>query len=119
MPHALAERPAWGMEELSLPDRADMRVRDLIGIPFVRGGRDPQRGMDCQGLVMAALARWGCDVPDYDPGVYDARSIDAVYCALALKSGLDDDGAAPGNGLRRRNRGIWWRCASIRRIPPR
>ena len=41
------------------------RVRDLIGVPFVEGGRDPKTGLDCLGLVGIAARRFNpdADVP--------------------------------------------------------
>lgn len=42
----------------------DFPYDDLIGIPFVDGGRD-RNGLDCWGLVKEAFRRQGCHVPDY------------------------------------------------------
>ena len=33
------------------------RLRDLIGVPFVAGGRDPKVGLDCLGMVRIAVKR--------------------------------------------------------------
>lgn len=41
-----------------------MEYEDLIGIPFVDGGRDLD-GLDCWGLVRELYRRQGIDVPDY------------------------------------------------------
>ena len=38
----------------------------LIGIPFVDGGRDPKKGLDCWGLLMQASREFGYKVPDYN-----------------------------------------------------
>jgi len=38
-------------------------VDDLVGLPFVVGGRS-RAGMDCLGLVLAGLQRLGFDWPD-------------------------------------------------------
>ena len=48
--------------------------RDLIGVPFMWGGRDPRIGLDCWGLFMEAERRFGVVVPDVD-----------MYCAHALR----------------------------------
>ncbi|WP_027367597.1 NlpC/P60 family protein [Desulfocurvibacter africanus] len=40
-------------------------LRDLAGIPFVDGGRDPAQGLDCWGLFRLAMQRFGHEVPDY------------------------------------------------------
>ena len=37
---------------------------DLIGIPFVRNGRDIKLGLDCWGLLMEVHRRFGNKVPD-------------------------------------------------------
>jgi len=37
------------------------RVKDLIGIPFVEGGRDPKSGLDCLGLAGIAARRFNPD----------------------------------------------------------
>lgn len=38
---------------------------DLVGRPFIDGGRDPQKGLDCWGLVLEVFRRSGIDLPDY------------------------------------------------------
>ena len=38
------------------------RVKDLIGVPFMEGGRDPKTGLDCLGLVGIAARRFNPDV---------------------------------------------------------
>lgn len=47
---------------------------DLIGIPFVDGGRD-EKGLDCWGLVRLAFARQGILVEDYDIAAVKAETI--------------------------------------------
>lgn len=32
---------------------------DLIGVPYIEGGRDPSQGLDCMGLVLEVTARMG------------------------------------------------------------
>lgn len=48
---------------------------DLIGLPFVDGGRDPTVGLDCWGLSTEIFRRYGVDVPDYKISCEDASSI--------------------------------------------
>lgn len=38
--------------------------RNLIGVPFISGGRDPAIGLDCWGLFMLVHRMFGHDVPD-------------------------------------------------------
>ena len=49
---------------------------DLIGIPFVDGGRDPRAGVDCWGLFMLAMRRLGHEVPDYTISCFATATID-------------------------------------------
>lgn len=48
---------------------------DLIGIPFVDGGRDAKKGLDCWGLVKEAFRRQGYEVPDYNISAAEAADI--------------------------------------------
>jgi cell wall-associated NlpC family hydrolase len=54
-------------------------LRDLIGIPFVDGGRDPVEGLDCWGLLILAAKHFGYDVPDFDISCFDAPGINEIY----------------------------------------
>ncbi len=42
-----------------------MKYEDLIGTPFIDGGRDKGAGLDCWGLAREMFHRQGIDVPDY------------------------------------------------------
>lgn len=42
-----------------------MKYEDLIGTPFIDGGRDKEIGLDCWGLAREMFRRQGIDVPDY------------------------------------------------------
>lgn len=53
----------------------DFTYDDLIGAPFVDGGRDPKTGLDCWGLVKEAFRRQGCEVPDYHISAIEAADI--------------------------------------------
>lgn len=55
-----------------------MILHDLIGIPFVDGGRDPKIGLDCWGLAVEVFARFNIDLPDYKIGCQEASRIDAT-----------------------------------------
>ena len=48
---------------------------DLIGVPFVDGGRDAKSGLDCWGLVKESFRRQGCEVPDYHISAIEAADI--------------------------------------------
>ena len=57
-----------------------LEFSDLIGIPFVDGGRDPKSGLDCWGLVLEVFRRANKALPDYRIGCHD---IDAIGTAVA------------------------------------
>jgi hypothetical protein len=75
---------------------ADMALaeaaRGLVGGPFRLHGRDPATGLDCVGLVSAALVAAGAS--PITPSGYGLRNIDiAQWLPLADRSGL-----APASG---------------------
>lgn len=51
-----------------------MEYEDLIGVPFVDGGRD-KSGMDCWGLAREMYRRQGIDIPDYHVSAVSAVSV--------------------------------------------
>lgn len=53
-------------------------MRKLIGIPFVDRGRDSS-GMDCWGLAMAAMSKYGHNVPDFHISCFDTSGIGGAY----------------------------------------
>ena len=46
-------------------DSGAIATGDLIGKPFVSGGRDLHTGMDCWGLIMEVYNRRGINLPDF------------------------------------------------------
>lgn len=49
-------------------------IADLIGIPFVDGGRN-SRGLDCWGLCMEAFKRFGYSLPEYEVSAFAFKKI--------------------------------------------
>lgn len=44
-------------------DQVVAEARKLVGLPYVWGGTDPDRGVDCSGLVQVVYGRLGIDLP--------------------------------------------------------
>jgi cell wall-associated NlpC family hydrolase len=40
----------------------DLQLHDLFNAQFVRGGRDAKTGLDCQGLLLKVLERFGISI---------------------------------------------------------
>jgi cell wall-associated NlpC family hydrolase len=53
------------------------KVSDLIGIPFKDRGRTIA-GVDCYGLMLMALNRYGITVPDIDVSCYATKEISDI-----------------------------------------
>ncbi len=73
-------------------------ARSLLGVPFALHGRDPKGGLDCLGLVGAALA--ACAIPIALPCGYRLRaSCPTSRIPAAPPSGLVEayGGEAPGD----------------------
>lgn len=51
---------------------------DLIGIPFINGGRDRNKGFDCYGLVMEVYRRCGIALPEYTADWDDEEKINSI-----------------------------------------
>jgi probable lipoprotein NlpC len=48
---------------------------DLLGTPFLDGGRNPGIGLDCWGLVREVYCRYGVNLPEYRISAMDAVKI--------------------------------------------
>lgn len=57
-----------------------IEVKDLLGVPFVDGGRD-MKGMDCWGLFVEVMRRFGYQVPDYKVSCFDTAGIGGAFQA--------------------------------------
>ncbi len=58
-----------------------MEFNDLIGVPFVDGGRSPDTGLDCWGLALEIYRRAGVALPDFKISAMDAATINAELSA--------------------------------------
>lgn len=48
---------------------------DIIGLPFVDGGRSADTGFDCWGLAREVYRRYGIDLPDYRISALNTKKI--------------------------------------------
>ncbi len=55
--------------------KSKIKYADLIGVPFLNHGRDPEKGLDCYGLVTEIYKRQGIKIPEYDAEWNDAEKI--------------------------------------------
>jgi cell wall-associated NlpC family hydrolase len=72
----------------------------FVGVPFRLRGRDPETGLDCVGLVAAALSRIGAPAPE--PAPYSMRQRDfSAQLGHASAAGFAEVGGAiePGDLL--------------------
>ena len=64
----------------------------MVGVRFRAQGRDPQRGLDCVGLVWAAYAAAGCALQaphDYPLRGWSRRRIVAALMAAGFRAAAD------------------------------
>jgi cell wall-associated NlpC family hydrolase len=61
---------------------AEVQYGDLIGVPFVKGGRT-LRGLDCYGLVREMYRRWyGVELPNYEPAHPSQNEVALILSGL-------------------------------------
>ena len=61
-----------------------VNIDDLIGVPFVNGGRDVKIGLDCWGLVMEVFRRYGIEIPDFIIDAFAFRAVDTLIGEAAV-----------------------------------
>ena len=77
-----------------------VRVDDLVGVPFVNGGRNPNTGLDCWGLVMVVFKRHGIELPDFKVDAFAYMAIDTLIREATVSRSWEEvfqpcDGDAP------------------------
>lgn len=77
-----------------------VRVDDLVGVPFVNGGRNIEFGLDCWGLVMEVFKRYGMELPDFKLDAFAFRAIDTLIGEATVSQSWEEvhrpcDGDAP------------------------
>ena len=71
-------------------------VSDLIGVPFVDGGRDPRRGLDCYGLVLEVMRRFGYALPEWGISCFDSAAIAPAARQTLAELFVPASGPGPG-----------------------
>ena len=75
-------------------------AKQWLGTPYVYGGNDPQKGIDCSGLVQQAYKRVGIDLPrvTYDQ-VKQGEAVNGIQNAVPgdLIFGVGDGGRTNGH----------------------
>lgn len=56
-----------------------VNIDDLIGVPYVNGGRDCETGLDCWGLVQEYYHRLGIKLPKH---LIDVKRVDAIMAEI-------------------------------------
>jgi cell wall-associated NlpC family hydrolase len=87
-----------GSEGSALEDRAVAEARRYLGVPYLWGGTDPAKGLDCSGFTQLVYGNLGIDLPRTSSqqatagrpvaSLADARPGDLVF--------FDHDGSRPG-----------------------
>ncbi len=84
-------------------------ARKLVGLPYVWGGTDPEKGVDCSGLVQVVYGKFGIDLPRVSadqaragvavPSMAEARPGDLIaWDNSSRNSGADHIAIYIGNG---------------------
>jgi len=54
----------------------NVKLDDLLDVPYVNQGRDIETGLDCWGLAMVVCKRYGVDLPEYVISAKEYAKID-------------------------------------------
>jgi cell wall-associated NlpC family hydrolase len=73
-------------------------LTDLFRARFLRGGRDIGAGLDCQGLFVEVMRRYGHDVSDCDIADYAVERVSAAIRDAAAEPGRWEALSTPEEG---------------------
>ena len=76
-----------------------MKWTDLIGVPFVDGGREMATGLDCWGLFILARKCFGFSTPDYAISCFATDLIDRAVAQAFLEQWRTIEKPSPGRSL--------------------
>ena len=65
-------------------------IASLIGTPFVSGGRDVAKGLDCWGLAMEVFRQCGIELPDFVVDAFAFRVIDSLIGEAAVSRSWEE-----------------------------
>ena len=77
----------------------DIKLTDLVGVPFVDKGRDPQTGLDCWGLLIEVQKRYGRTIPDFDISCNNGAEIFHFFRELKNTWKEVNGKPEPGDGI--------------------
>jgi len=76
-----------------------IEYRDLLGTPFVNGGRNLEKGLDCWGLFMEVMRRFGHSIPDFKISCSDSTAIDHMFRMETGESQMWKPESGPAAGM--------------------
>lgn len=76
-----------------------VNVHDLMDTPFVAGGREVGKGLDCWGLYIEVMKRFGVQVPDFKISCFAADLINLEKIAVTKQMMEPVENPIPGDGV--------------------
>ena len=122
-----------GAPDASAGRRVVDEARRYLGVPYLWGGTDPEKGLDCSGLVQLVYGKLGIDLPRVSyqqatagrpvAGLADARpgdilAFDSPVDHVAIYIGNNKMIEAPRTGLDVRVIDVYEKPTAIRRVLP-
>ncbi len=136
---ATAADPSYGLGTTAAPTGSATgqavvdQARTYLGVPYVWGGTDPAKGLDCSGLVQTVYEKFGIDLPrvadqqaragtpvaglaEAQPG--DLLAFGSPVHHIAIYVGAGKMIEAPRPGLSVRVSDVYEKPSAIRRVLP-